>query len=88
MIGGDLFQRFFLRFLFALLISFLMFMALVHVFQSLATAAQANLHVEVLHGFNDHHKVEAAFKACALALRQAVTFDGTRDVPSTKGVLG
>ena len=36
---------------------------------------------------NDHHRAEAAFKALALALRQAVALDGSAEVPSTKGVL-
>jgi imidazoleglycerol phosphate dehydratase HisB len=60
---------------------------LVHVFNSLAISARCALHVDVLKGENDHHRVEAAFKACALALRQAVALDGGGDVPSTKGVL-
>jgi len=60
--------------------------SLVHVFQSFAMAARAAVHVDVLKGENDHHRVEAAFKALALALRAAVAVDGT-DVPSTKGVL-
>lgn len=58
-----------------------------HVLQSLATAAKMALHVDVLRGDNDHHKVEAAFKATALALRQAVHRDGSTHVPSTKGSL-
>jgi len=58
-----------------------------HVLTSLATAARATLHVDVLRGDNDHHRVEAAFKAVALALRQAVTLSGSDEVPSTKGVL-
>ncbi len=58
-----------------------------HVFQSLATTSRATIHVDVLRGDNDHHRAEAAFKALALALRQAVTRDGSDDVPSTKGVL-
>lgn len=58
-----------------------------HVLQSLATAARMTLHVDVLKGANDHHRAEAAFKATALALRQAVARDGTDAVPSTKGVL-
>jgi imidazoleglycerol phosphate dehydratase HisB len=58
-----------------------------HVLQSLATAARCTLHVDVLRGENDHHRAEAAFKAVALALRQAVTRDGGDQVPSTKGVL-
>jgi imidazoleglycerol phosphate dehydratase HisB len=57
-----------------------------HFFHSLATAARLTLHVDVLRGANDHHRAEAAFKALALALRQAVARGGD-DVPSTKGVL-
>ena len=58
-----------------------------HVLRSLATAARATLHVECLRGENDHHRTEAAFKAVALALRQAVAQTGEDGVPSTKGVL-
>jgi imidazoleglycerol phosphate dehydratase HisB len=58
-----------------------------HVLWSFALAAQLTLHVDVLRGRNDHHKAEAAFKATALALRQAVVRDGSDVVPSTKGVL-
>lgn len=58
-----------------------------HVLRSLAIAARANLHVEVLRGENDHHRAEAAFKSTALALRAAVQRTGGGDVPSTKGVL-
>ncbi len=57
-----------------------------HVLSSLATAARVTLHVDVLRGVNDHHRAEAAFKAVALALRQAASRDGWA-VPSTKGVL-
>jgi imidazoleglycerol phosphate dehydratase HisB len=62
---------------------------LTHVFQSLAMAAKMTLHVTVIEGANDHHKSEAAFKALALALRQAISIDSRRlnDVPSTKGSL-
>ena len=59
-----------------------------HVLRSLATAARLTLHVDVLKGENDHHKAEAAFKAVALALRQAVARTSSQDVPSTKGTLG
>ncbi len=59
-----------------------------HVLRSLASAARLTLHVDVLKGENDHHKAEAAFKAVALALRQAVACSGFGDVPSTKGTLG
>lgn len=59
-----------------------------HFFVSFATAARATLHIDILRGDNDHHKAEAAFKALALALRQAFAIDASRsDVPSTKGVL-
>ena len=58
-----------------------------HVFTSLAMSMRAALHVDVLRGENDHHRAEAAFKALALALRQAVRQDGTDAIPSTKGVL-
>jgi len=58
-----------------------------HFLASLATSGRMALHVDVLRGANDHHRAEAAFKALALALRQAVTTDGSDRVPSTKGVL-
>lgn len=58
-----------------------------HFFQSFATTARAAVHVDVIKGENDHHKAEAAFKAFALALREAISLDGTNDVPSTKGSL-
>jgi imidazoleglycerol-phosphate dehydratase len=58
-----------------------------HFFLSLATAGRMALHIDVLRGANDHHRAEAAFKAAALALRQAVRRDGPDQVPSTKGVL-
>ncbi|MEO6360348.1 MAG: imidazoleglycerol-phosphate dehydratase HisB, partial [Sphingomicrobium sp.] len=56
-----------------------------HVFRSLAEHLRAAIHVKV-RGENDHHKVEAAFKATGRALRQAIRKEG--DVlPSTKGML-
>jgi len=58
-----------------------------HVLSSLAIAARITLHVDQLKGENDHHRAEAAFKAVALALRDAVSPSGTQDVPSTKGVI-
>ena len=58
-----------------------------HFFTSFATAGRMALHVDVLRGANDHHRAEAAFKAAALALREAVRVDGPDEVPSTKGVL-
>jgi len=58
-----------------------------HVFRSLAIAARVTLHLDVLRGENDHHRAEAAAKALALALRQAVAPSGGDEVPSTKGTL-
>jgi len=57
-----------------------------HLFRSLAMAGRFGLHVDVLRGENDHHRAEAAVKALALALRQALA---TREagIPSTKGVM-
>jgi imidazoleglycerol-phosphate dehydratase/histidinol-phosphatase len=56
-----------------------------HFFRSLCDASGLNLHLSV-HGDNDHHKVEACFKALARALRQALPRQGTA-LPSTKGAL-
>lgn len=58
-----------------------------HFFETLATSGRFALHVDVLKGVNDHHRSESAFKAVAIALRQAVSLDGTNILPSTKGVL-
>jgi imidazoleglycerol-phosphate dehydratase len=61
---------------------------LTHFLSSLATSLEATLHVRVQYGENDHHKVEAAFKALALSLRQACTVDARRSgPPSSKGAL-
>jgi imidazoleglycerol phosphate dehydratase HisB len=59
---------------------------IVHFFQSLAMTLRCSLHVDVLRGQNDHHRVEAAFKSLALAMRQALTKTSGM-IPSTKGVL-
>lgn len=60
-----------------------------HFFDSFAQASKSNLHLTVLYGSNDHHKIEAAVKALALALRQAVASEPRigDQVPSAKGVL-
>lgn len=58
-----------------------------HVFHSFAMEAGITLHVDCLRGDNDHHRAESAFKALALALREAISLTGRNDVPSTKGVL-
>ncbi|GAA4868352.1 bifunctional histidinol-phosphatase/imidazoleglycerol-phosphate dehydratase HisB [Luteimonas vadosa] len=56
-----------------------------HFFRSVCDAAGLNLHLTV-RGDNDHHQVEACFKAFARALRQAVVREG-RELPTTKGAL-
>jgi imidazoleglycerol-phosphate dehydratase len=57
-------------------------------FRAVANNASFTLHLRVLEGSNAHHMIEAAFKAFARALRQAVAVDPTEPgVPSTKGLL-
>ncbi|WP_353471337.1 imidazoleglycerol-phosphate dehydratase HisB [Salipiger sp. H15] len=58
-------------------------------FQALATHGGITLHIEMLDGVNSHHIVEAAFKAVARALREAVEPDPRKGdaIPSTKGAL-
>ncbi|TKA63648.1 Imidazoleglycerol-phosphate dehydratase [Cryomyces minteri] len=60
-----------------------------HCLQSFAQGAAVTLHVDVIRGDNDHHRAESAFKALAVAIRQATTRMVGREgeVPSTKGVL-
>ncbi len=61
---------------------------IVHFFETLATSLCANVHIATQYGGNDHHKAEAATKALALSLRQAVALDPRRKgVPSSKGVI-
>jgi imidazoleglycerol-phosphate dehydratase len=57
-------------------------------FRALANAAKLTLHLRLEAGSNAHHMIEAAFKAFARALRQAIAIDPTETgVPSTKGTL-
>lgn len=58
-------------------------------FQALSTHGGITLHVDQLHGVNSHHITEAAFKAVARALRDALETDPRKAdaVPSTKGAL-
>lgn len=59
-----------------------------HFWYSFAEHVRCNLHITLLAGSNDHHRIEAIFKAVARAFRAAITRDpaGTR-IPSTKGVI-
>ncbi|MEI4492382.1 imidazoleglycerol-phosphate dehydratase HisB [Mameliella alba] len=58
-------------------------------FQALSTHGGITLHIDGLHGVNSHHITEAAFKAVARALRDALETDPRKAdaVPSTKGAL-
>jgi imidazoleglycerol-phosphate dehydratase len=57
-------------------------------FRAAANAAKLTVHLQVQAGTNAHHMIEAAFKAFARALRQAISIDPTEHgVPSTKGTL-
>ena len=58
-------------------------------FQALSTHGGITLHVDCLHGVNSHHIAEAAFKAVARALRDALERDPRKGdaIPSTKGAL-
>jgi len=57
-----------------------------HFFLSLSGSATCNLHIEAS-GEDDHHMIEAVFKAFARALRMAIARNNTNAMPSTKGVL-
>ena len=58
-------------------------------FQAFSTHGGITLHVDMLHGVNSHHIVEATFKSVARALREAVEPDPRMEgaLPSTKGAL-
>ncbi|MBP7263812.1 MAG: imidazoleglycerol-phosphate dehydratase [Spirochaetia bacterium] len=60
-----------------------------HVLESMAMAGAFCLHVDVLKGRNDHHRAEAAFKAVALAFRDALAPSSVyvSAVPSSKGAV-
>jgi imidazoleglycerol-phosphate dehydratase len=60
-----------------------------HLFESIAVHGRLNLHARVLYGRNDHHKVEALFKAFGRALDAATRLDERLGgaVPSTKGTI-
>ncbi|MDR0656957.1 MAG: imidazoleglycerol-phosphate dehydratase HisB [Treponema sp.] len=57
--------------------------------QGFVLASAVTLHLDILRGRSDHHKVEALFKAAGRALREACEIDqrAAGDIPSTKGVI-
>ena len=59
-----------------------------HFFQSLLQNLNSCIHLTVKYGENDHHKVEAAIKSLAVALRTAASLDKKqKGIPSTKGSM-
>jgi imidazoleglycerol-phosphate dehydratase len=59
-----------------------------HFFRSLAQNLNICVHISVKYGENDHHKIEAAIKAFAVAWRTAACYDRRqKGVPSTKGAM-
>jgi imidazoleglycerol-phosphate dehydratase len=59
-----------------------------HFFRSFAQNLNICMHISVKYGENDHHKIEAAIKAFAVAWRTAASYDGKqKGIPSTKGAM-
>ena len=60
-----------------------------HFFRSLCDSLGCTMHIRLEYGSNDHHKIEACFKALALALRRAIEIDPKRQsmLPSSKGSM-
>jgi len=58
-------------------------------FEGFARGAKANIHVKIMYGRSNHHKIEAIFKAFARAMRGACSRDERMRelLPSTKGML-
>ncbi|MHA1343464.1 MAG: hypothetical protein ACTSQG_05730 [Promethearchaeota archaeon] len=57
-----------------------------HFYNSFAENAKMNLHIQILYGEDQHHKVEATFKALARAIKEAIKIV-SKEIPSTKGVI-
>lgn len=55
-------------------------------FHAFAVSAALTLHIDVMRGENDHHKIEAVFKGLGRAIKEAICVVGS-EVVSTKGVL-
>jgi imidazoleglycerol-phosphate dehydratase len=56
-------------------------------FRALTFNASMTVHIICNRGTNKHHRIEASFKALAVALRRAVAINNNAGIPSTKGVL-
>ncbi|MCF0147632.1 MAG: imidazoleglycerol-phosphate dehydratase HisB [Clostridium sp.] len=57
-------------------------------FRAVAMNSKATLHLRILYGENDHHKIESMFKAYGRALKEAISYNEDREiVMSTKGSL-
>lgn len=58
-------------------------------FAGFSRSSKITLHIKKIYGTNSHHIIEAAFKAFARAIKNAVTIDDSlkNQIPSTKGVL-
>jgi len=57
-----------------------------HFFKSFSDQAKCNLNIKA-EGENEHHKIEAIFKAFAKAIKMAVQKTNDFSIPSTKGIL-
>ena len=57
--------------------------------QGFVANAKCNLHLDVIRGRSDHHKMEGLFKAAGRAIRSATEIDSRRNgaIPSTKGII-
>lgn len=63
---------------------------IIHFFQSFVGNLNCCMHIIVHYGTNDHHKIESAIKATALALKNAIKIDLTNEgefLPTTKGMM-
>lgn len=61
---------------------------IIHFFESFSSNMNCCLHINVEYGLNDHHKIESAIKATAVALRNAIKIDPTTEgEPTTKGMM-
>lgn len=60
---------------------------LIHFFRSLSISMEATVHLNVMYGEDDHHKVEAITKALGISMKEAIKVVGERGYESIKGLL-